>query len=106
MKIFPSFLIKYSHANGHLPPGKRSVAGVAGRKLAEQFIVHLASILSRVYVELGLYQCSLLNRVVPSLKNYTASTPRLGHLWKRRGKSEFFMVRPTPFRKHWNLVAS
>lgn len=32
----------------------------------EDFIVHLASVLRpRVYVELGLYQCALFNRIIP-----------------------------------------
>lgn len=55
-------------------PGRTGPAVETGSPVGlnwhEDFIVHLASIVRpRVYVELGLYQCELFNRVIPYSEN-------------------------------------
>ena len=98
MKISPSFFNKIFSRQLEVtfrPPGANDQSqGLPEENWHEQFIVHLASILKpRVYVELGLYQCSLLNRVVPfAEKLYGVDTEASAGTFmeKTSGKSEFF----------------
>ena len=69
----------------------------------EDFIVHLASILQpAVYVELGLYQCELFNRIVPYAKKLIGiDTEQSAGTFMETvsGKSEFFHGSTDDFAK-------
>jgi len=58
----------------------------------EDFIVHLASIIRpRVYVELGLYQCTVFNRIIPYAEQLIGVdiSPEAGKYMKKLSKTRF-----------------
>ncbi len=58
----------------------------------ENFIVHLASLIQpKVYVELGLYQCELFNRIIPFAGRLIGVDidPKAGTYMQKTNKTEF-----------------
>lgn len=95
MKLFPSSLARRLGRQldiQFLPPNTGGT--VTGDSWHEDFIVHLARILQpKVYVELGLYQCALFNRIAPMTEksigvDTEASAGRF--MDTAGGKGEFF----------------
>ena len=89
MKILSSFLLK-KRTTFHAGAEPANVP----ENWHEDFIVHLASILRpKVYVELGLYQCELFNRIVPfagKLYGIDTEASAGAFMEKVSGRSEFF----------------
>jgi len=68
----------------------------------EDFIVHLASIVKpRIYVELGIYQCALFNRIIPYAEQLIGVdiNPDAGHYMQISAKTRFVRAASQEFIK-------
>ncbi len=71
-----------------------------GNNWHENFIVHLAAVLRpKVYVELGLYQCELFNRIIPYSEYLIGidSAEKAGIYMKKNEKTRFVCTKTDEF---------
>lgn len=78
-------------------------AGRDHSKWHQDFILHLASVVRpKVYVELGVFQCGLFNRMVPLVERAIAvdSSPEAGRHMRRSPQASFFAGTTAEFARH------